>query len=146
MKVFFGIVCLSLMACNTVKQPLGGGQGVDGYVYLKSGNQMPGPGSTASKGKTISCQVLVYAPATLQQVTGTSPAFSKVNTSFVGTATSDSTGHYKLMLKPGKYSVFIKDGESLFANQSDRNGILNPVEVYPGKVTRKDLTLDKAVY
>ncbi len=141
MKIFLVISVFMLMACHAMKPSIVT-QGLSGYVYRESGNQMPSPNRKPRKPKGIKCDLYIYQPATLKQVAGNSPVFTSVNSKPVTIVHSDSTGYYAVKLPAGKYSVFIStDKQSFFADESDGNGILNPAEVTTNKVTSRNFTL-----
>ena len=141
MKIFLIVSAFALMACHTMK-PSVITQGLSGYVYRESGNQMPSPNRAPRKPKGIKCDMYIYQPTTLQQVKGSSPVFTSVNSKLITIVHSDSTGYYAVKLPVGKYSVFIRtDDQRFFANESDGNGILNPAEVTSNKVTARNFTL-----
>jgi hypothetical protein len=141
MKIFLVISAFTLMACHTLK-PQVLRQGLSGYVYRESGNQMPSPNRKPRKPKGIKCDLYIYRPTTLKQTIGNSPVFTSIDSKLVTIVHSDSTGFYTVKLPVGKYSVFIStDKQSFFADESDGNGILNPAEVTANKVTPRNFTL-----
>ena len=141
MKIFLFISAFTLMACQTLKPQILR-QGLSGYVYRQSGNQIPSPNRKPRKSKGIKCDLYIYKPTTLKQTLGSSPVFTSVNNKLVIIVHSDSTGYYAVKLPAGKYSVFIRtDDQSFFADESDSNGILNPAEVTAHKVTLRNFTL-----
>lgn len=141
MKIFLFISAFTLMACNSLK-PQAVTQGLSGYIYRETGNQMPSPNRPPRKPKGIKCDLYVYEPVTVKQTTGSSPVFTSVNGKLVKIVHSDSTGYYAVKLPTGKYSVLIRtDDQHFFADESDGNGILNPAEVVTGKVATRNFTL-----
>ncbi|OKS87959.1 hypothetical protein [Mucilaginibacter polytrichastri] len=141
MKIFSIISAALLMACHTQK-PMVPTQGIAGYVYRETGNQMPSPNRAPRKPKGIKCDLYIYQPTTLKQTTGDATVFTAVSTKLITIAHTDSAGHYSLNLPVGKYSVFIRtDKGTFFADESDGEGILNPVEVMVNKVTDRNFKL-----
>lgn len=141
MKIFLVISAFMLMACHTIK-PLAISQGLSGYVYRQSGNQMPSPNRKPRKPKGIKCDLYIYQPTSLKQTAGSNPIFTIVNSKLVTIVHSDSTGYYAVKLPAGKYSVFIStDKQSFFADESNGDGILNPAEVTANKLTTRNFTL-----
>ncbi|WCT11458.1 hypothetical protein [Mucilaginibacter jinjuensis] len=141
MKIFLVISAFMLMACHTMKPPAIT-QGLSGYVYRESGNQMPSPNRKTRKPKGLKCDLYIYQPTTLQQTVGSNPVFTSVNSKLVTIVHSDSTGYYIVKLPAGRYSVFIStDKKSFFADESDGSGTLNPAEVIADKVTARNFTL-----
>lgn len=136
------------MACHSLKPAAPITQGLTGYVYKETGNQMPSPNRAPRKPKGIKCDLYIYQPTTLRQATGGPTSFTGVNTKLITVVHTDSLGHYAVNLSPGRYSVFIRTDEgSFFADESDDKGTLNPVEVIANKLTDRNLTLRSgAVY
>jgi len=119
-------------------------QGIEGQITRVTGNQMPMKGRPAQKGKGIITDVFIYAATTVQQAQGQMPLFTHISGKPVAQTKSNSTGHYKVALPAGKYSVFVKIGEQFFASETDGQGILNPVEVTTGQVVKRDVTVNIA--
>ncbi|MES2279318.1 MAG: carboxypeptidase regulatory-like domain-containing protein [Bacteroidota bacterium] len=149
MKSKYVMPCLLifLFACSGLKQVPAINQGLGGYVYQLQGNQMPSPGKPASHGRGVSREIYIYEPTSISQTEGSSPVFKAIKTRLVARAKSDSLGHYSVNLAPGKYSVFIKEGQQFFAAESNGDGILNPVTIAPKTITPKNFTITiNAVY
>lgn len=147
MKIFLPVCTVILMACHTLKStPMQ--QGLTGYVYRQSGNQMPAPNRAPQKPHGLKCDLYIYQPTKLNQTSGSSPSFTAVSANLILVVHTDSTGHYKANLPTGRYSVFIStDEHDFFADESDSDGILNPVEVLDGKITESNWVYRKgAVY
>ena len=64
-----------------------------------------------------------------------STLYSKVNTPLIQKIKTDENGAFQAELKPGKYSLFVREKDGLFANVFDGQGIINPVTVEAGKFT-----------
>ena len=142
MKIYLILSASLLMACHSLKPAAPITQGLTGYVYKETGNQMPSPNRAPRKPKGIKCDLYIYQPTTPQQAIGGPTSFTKVNSKLVTMVHTDSLGHYTVNLSPGKYTVFIRTGEgSFFADESDGDGILNPAEVAADKVTDRNFTL-----
>lgn len=117
-------------------------EGIEGYIYKVSGNQMPMKGKPIkAKGKGMVSEIWIYKATTLQQVQGRMPLFNRINTLLAIKVKSDSTGYYQATLPAGVYSVFVKEGNQLFAAETDGQGILNPAVVTAGKITSRNITL-----
>ena len=139
------IAVLTIIACTMQKTNLGKPikQGIEGHIYLVTGNQMPMKGKPIQRhGKGIVREVWIYKATTMQQAEGQTPLFTKINTSLAAKVKSDSTGHYQAALPAGLYSVFVKEGNQYFASESDGTGTLNPAEVLTAKVTTRNITVN----
>ncbi len=139
--VLISVLCVACFAAQPKMQPK---QGLSGYIYLVTGNQMPTIGRPQSKGRGVAREVYIYAPTSITQTTGNNPLFTSIKTKLIAQTKSDSTGLYAIKLPPGKYSVFIKDGDKFFAAESDGTSALNPVEITPNNLTKKDFTISHA--
>jgi len=141
-KYHIALATLVLCSCFSEKSQHLIKQGLAGYIYEVSGNQMPSPGKQQSKGHPLSCDIYIYTATQKQQTKGTGPLFDIITTKLVAKTRSDSTGHYSIKLAPGIYSVFIKVRQQYFAAESNGNGILNPVTINKNNITRKNFTVN----
>src|ERR1700759_3910019 len=119
-------------------------QGIEGYIYFISGNQMPSPGKKSTPPKGIKTTLYIYQLTNINQVTrqGQSAFYSSVHTKLVAQTESDSTGYFKIQLPPGRYSLFTKKGALFYANMYDRDNNLAPAEVLAGKLNRVEIKID----
>lgn len=143
MKAIFIILFLfATVAANAQNQ------GICGKVVWVEGNQMPGPGpGTRPKPKGVVREIHVYEVTTLQQTLRENGFYKEIKTTLVAKTVSRQDGSYKVELPPGRYSVFTKEAEGLFANLFDQTGAINPVVVEAGKFTNLDLSVNyKAAY
>ena len=144
-------LCISffcLVSCTTFKaMPKVAGQGVAGQVTYSSGNQMPSPDVQRKKPVGVMRWLYIYELTRVDQVSGQAPMYSSVSTRQVAKVKSDSLGHFQCKLSPGKYSIFVLEGKSFFANQTDNEGAIAAFEVKAGKVTQYNLLINhKAFY
>jgi hypothetical protein len=149
MPTRYKLVCTLIIfsSCIGMRKATSVNQGLSGYIYLASGNQMPGPGRQPNKGRGVSRAVYIFEPTSINNTEGTSPLFSHIKTRLIAQTKSDSTGYYAIKLPPGRYSVFIAENAQYFAAESDGTGTLNPVEIAPTSVTQKNFTINnKAAY
>jgi hypothetical protein len=113
-------------------------QGIWGNVRLWEGDFMPGPGSR-SRGKVtpVRREVRIYAPTSAQDLQPSSGTnFTRVKSRLVKKIKSGKNGFYQVSLPPGRYSVFVKEGSSLYANWFDGEGYVLPVTVVKDSVTK----------
>jgi len=154
MKPFLFVLfagCTALLACSSVKKVNSSDveQGIKGRITEETGNRMPRPGSTPAVPKGISTTVLVYEPTHISQVTrtGNAPSYTAIATKQVASVNTDSTGNFTLLLPPGTYSIFIKQGKQFYANLFDAKNNIAVFTVEPGKLTQVDLKVStNAVY
>ncbi len=142
--MLYAFTLLITVSCKTQKsgESKNTSQGVEGYIYELTGNQMPMKGKpTNNNNKGVKREVYIYQPTSTKQTRGNAPLFDAVNTPLMLKIMSDKNGHYKAGLPTGSYSVFIKEDGKLFAAETDGPGILNPVTVTPNTFTRRDITI-----
>jgi hypothetical protein len=119
-------------------------QGIEGYVYYVSGNQMPSPTKKSRPPKGIKTILYIYQLTNINQVTrqGQSAFYSSVKTRLIKKTESDTTGFFSVQLDPGRYSLFTKTGAFFYANLFDKDNNIEPVEVLSRKITRTEVRID----
>ncbi|GAB4035457.1 hypothetical protein GCM10028809_44340 [Spirosoma gilvum] len=117
-------------------------QGICGTVLIKKGNQMPGPGKSASQGAPEVREVLIFPLLNMNQVKMGDNGFidSVGNIKPVKTVKSDKSGKFCISLPVGHYSVVVREPKGLYANLSDTHNNLFPVNVR--KNTRADIKIE----
>lgn len=119
-------------------------EGIWGTLIQREGNWMPGANGNPLE-FPAQREIAVYEYTTINQING-HPTSCEVLTKLISTTTCDKEGFYELKLKPGKYSVFLKEKGKLYANGGDSYGGLNSVIVETSKVSKMNLVIDYAVY
>jgi hypothetical protein len=140
----FLLILIIIVLINISMKSNYGKQGIEGYVYRISGNQMPSPNKKPSAPKGTKTTIYFYELTNINQITkqpGTS-FYSNVKTKFIKKTESDSTGHFKINLPPGDYSIFTKKDTLFFANRFDNNNNIAPAKVLPGKITKVEIRVD----
>ncbi len=117
-------------------------QGIKGKVFWRSGNQMPGPGKVKLPDQGIVREIVIYTLVRIPEAKQTGVFFSDIKGEPVATVLSKADGSFKVKLPPGKYSVFVKESNGLFANLFDGDGNINPVTVKPKKCTWVTIAVD----
>ncbi len=124
-------------------QPLPGGeeiglpcplQGIEGVVLFWEGDFMPpGPGGSITP---VERELFVHAPTRHSDVTqeGDGPFFSEIRSNLVARAWSDVAGRFRILLPPGTYSLFVREGNLFYAN-SFTNEYIFPVTVERRRMT-----------
>ena len=69
---------------------------------------------------------------------GSSAFFKSISTGLVKQVETDENGYFKIKLKPGLYSLFVKKGDLFYSSQFDEKNNIHPVEVKKGKTTEVD--------
>lgn len=124
-------------------------QGIEGYVHLVTGNQMPGPGIQRPVPRGMKTTVYIYELTNINQVTkpGQSPFYSSIQTKLVSRVVSNGKGYFSVQLPPGRYSVFTKKDALYYGNLFDEKNNIFPVQVSPKKMTKIEVQVNyNAVY
>ena len=123
--------------------------GIEGYMFLISGNRMPSPDAKLSPPKGVKAVLYIYELTSLAQVTrqGESAFYTSIHTRLVQSVTSDDKGYFFVSLPPGEYSLFTKKDALFYANNFDGSNHIAPVKVVSHKVTQVNVNIDyDAVY
>jgi hypothetical protein len=118
------------------------GQGICGRITWVSGNQMPGPDKEIESPKGIKRVVYVYEATPSDKAVLENSLYKEIKTKLVATGKSNEAGYFKIKLKPGEYSVFVKEAEGWFANIFDDRGRIQTVTVNPSKFTKIDIEVN----
>jgi hypothetical protein len=119
-------------------------QGIWGNVWLWEGDFMPGTSSASRHGKvTAVCrEVRIYKVTSMKDLepfSGTN--FTKVKSKLVKKVKSGKNGFYQVSLSPGRYSIFVKEDSTFYANWFDGQGNVLPVTVAKDSVTKFQIDL-----
>jgi hypothetical protein len=130
---FLSINCISVK--SQIKNKIQ--QGIDGYVYLQSGNRMPSPEISLHPQTGISTTIFVYEITNQKDAVriNNSPFYSQINKKIIATVQSDTTGFFSLQLPVGNYSLFLKVNNQFYANLFDVNNNIQPVQVEQNKIS-----------
>ena len=149
-NIFLALLFTLLLGSITALKPAGiKKQGIEGYLYKVSGNQMPSPDIKPAAPKGIKGSLHIYELTNISQAARKegSPFYTSVTTRLIKKIQTNSKGYFNVQLAPGKYSIFIKKDTVLYANRFDGQNNIAPVEVKAGKMTRVELKMDfDAVY
>lgn len=107
--------------------------GIRGQVIWKSGNQMPSPDRPASAAKGVKREVWIYQLTNQNQAEPQEGFYRNIRTKRVRKVVTDASGRFKVKLAPGRYSLFTKEPQGLWANLTDGQGNIFPVTVRKGK-------------
>ena len=123
-------------------------QGIEGYAYRITGNQMPSPDLKPKPPKGIKTTLYIFELTDLSQVTrqGQSSFYSSVRTKLIKKVETATDGRFRVQLPPGRYSLFTKKDELFYANWFDGNNNIAPAEVLPKKMTRVEVRIDHDAY
>lgn len=137
LSFIFIVLCLITHVASAQKQPRRTAakpvvkQGICGTVVEKRGNRMPGPGAAASAGRSAVRNVLIFKLLNASEVDMGENGFinSVRNAKPVKTVQSDAKGRFCVSLPAGKYTVMVREPKGLYANLSDGENNIFPVEV-----------------
>jgi hypothetical protein len=123
-------------------------EGIWGTLVKTEGNCMPVVDyeNGSCKQYPVKREIVIYEYTKMAETRHEFTVFFEVYTKLVAATTCDEEGFFELALEPGKYSVFVREGEYLYANSFDGQGGIVPVTVESSKVVEKILNLDYAVY
>lgn len=113
-------------------------QGIQGVIIWKAGDQMPSPDRPAgvTAGVFVQREVYVYVLTNESNtVKNTEGFYTKVNTRLIKKFTTDKRGRFKVSLPVGKYSLFTKEDNGLYANLFDESMNIFPAQVKRGSYT-----------
>jgi len=122
-------------------------QGIWGTVFFWEGDFTPG--SVTGTIKPVQRTIYVYEPANRNDVLKPHPYgtfYSEILTTKIDSTMSDGTGFFELNLKPGKYSIFIREDNLFYANGSDEKGIIFPAIVLNDSITEIQLDINYKSY
>jgi len=146
------VALLSLDGCKAMQMDQDQEQGIIGQLYWMEGNQMPmivedEEEPIKQEKNKIQRTVRIYELTRLNQLEQSNGLFAAPPTTLVAEVTSDETGHFKVGLPPGKYSVFTVEEDGLFASIFDREMNVNPVEITEEEWVIMNIKIDyKAFY
>ena len=130
------VLLVVIMSCKNQKQDSSLGT-LTGMLGLLEGNCMPGPGQTPCKPKPIAGTFYI-----------TQPSKEYKEELLVDSVMTTENGLYSLSLQPGKYSLFVKDGEEIvctLTNCPDECYCLL-IEIEAGVETEQDITINHATW
>lgn len=106
-------------------------QGICGTVVEKRGNFMPGPGKKNGSGTPVEREVLIFPLLNLSQVEAGDNGFitSVREAKPVKTLRTEKDGTFCVSLPVGRYSVIVQEPKGLYANVSDTQNNIFPVNV-----------------
>lgn len=126
-------------------------QGFNGEIRWVEGNLMPTIGDTTyairARGVPIVREIFIYETTHPSDVTLVKGTFYKsITTKLVKKVKSKKDGTFKVILPPGKYSVFVLDKEGFFANTFDGENCISPVTVQANNFTEIKILLNYKAY
>lgn len=106
-------------------------QGICGTVVEKRGNFMPGPGKKNGSGTPVEREVIIFPLLNLSQVDAGDNGFitSVREAKPIKTIRTDQDGTFCVSLPVGRYSVIVQEPKGLYANVSDTQNNIFPVNV-----------------
>ena len=112
-------------------------EGICGTVLEKRGNHMPGPDTPRPNagGTPVQREVLIFKLLSINEVEAGENGFinSVRDAKPVKTVMSGKDGKFCVSVPAGRYSVLVREPKGLYANLSDSQNNINPVQVEKGK-------------
>ena len=118
-----------------------------GHIFEQKYNAMPEAGITSKKGTPVSTFLYFYEPTTIHQIEDEmmgGSTFKKINSRLVDSVHSDKLGAFKIYLKPGKYSVFIKYENGYYIPFFSGSNWVSIIEVKANEVNNSDFNIRAA--
>ncbi len=140
-----------LLFSGCMLQRQSGAQGIAGTVRWVEGNLMPAIGDSTyierSKGAPIQREIYIYKAIKIHDAEPKQGVFFQgIRSELIKKVTTDKDGKFKVILPPGKYSVFVMENEGLFANKYDGENYINPVTVNSGSFTEVEILINYKAY
>jgi hypothetical protein len=119
-------------------------QGIEGTVRRPAGNHMPSPRYHPAPPAGVKATLCVFSLTNDSQATkaGKPGLYSAVQTNLIRQTDTDDSGHFRIELPPGTYSVFTKKGKLFYATRRDEKNNIAPVEVLAGKMTPVECSVE----
>ena len=139
------LIC-SVIACGGLKMNRRNNNLV-GHVFESKFNSMPEAGAKIKKGTPVSTFLYFYEPTTIKQIEDGMMGGSTVkniNTRLIDSVQSDKLGAFKIYLKPGKYSVFIKYENGYYIPFFSGSNWVSIIEVKAHGVNNLDFNIRSA--
>jgi hypothetical protein len=139
MRLFTAIWILQSICLVAQAQTLR--QGIQGQVFLVP-NSLADSSVTHSNPNTgVRREIVIHELTTLDMTSHENGLFKYVPTASVAVIMSEDDGSFKVKLLPGTYSVFVREGDGLYANLFEQNRI-NPVVVKPKQYAWVTITIE----
>jgi len=138
------IFCLGIVALMsfTPAEEFCKRQGIKGYVKLVRGNQMPSPDRPAIEPPGFKTTLYIYELTNTSQVTAQGAFYQDIATKLIRQVQTDDKGYFKVKLKPGTYSLFVKKDNLFYSNIFDEKNNIHPVVVKKGEWTEEIFRAD----
>lgn len=150
MKVSFFLLLFSfsvLVSFRPAEDDFCRRQGIKGHVYRVSGNQMPSPDRPPSTPAGMKTTLYIYELTNTSQVQQEGSFYKTISSKLVKEVQTKEDGSFKVKLKPGTYSLFVKKDNLFYSNIFDGKSNIHPVEVKKGEWTEEKFKADyDAVY
>ena len=121
-------------------------EGVWGTLVKTEGDCMPVVDFNFCKQYPVKREIVIYEYTNFNETRHEVTKFFEIYTKLVVTTICDEEGFFEFALEPGKYSVFIREGEYLYANLFEGDGGIESITVESSNVSEKFLNLDYADY
>ena len=108
-------------------------QGVHGQLFWVNGNLTSETEKKHIPQQGMVREIFVYELSTPSDVELEDGFFVKVHTKLAARGFCKVDGSFKIKLEPGRYSIFVKEDQGLYANVFNNENHISPVTVLPRK-------------
>ncbi len=118
-------------------------QGVAGHIVFRQG-QFDQQGKLVGNGRVMAVQreLYIFEATSFQEAEISTGSFIKlIHTKLIDSIKSDKDGYFQLPLKPGMYSVFVKENEQYYSPLND-DGWFSPIIITKDSLTEMEFTID----
>ncbi|MCC5928151.1 MAG: carboxypeptidase regulatory-like domain-containing protein [Cyclobacteriaceae bacterium] len=141
-SVIFFMCVFAACVASAPGQTAQGKQGISGSIYWFQGNMMPGPDRPAVRGQGVVREIYILPLVKSQDLTGQGPLYAEIPFEPVAVVRSDESGKFFAILEPGIYSVFTREADGWYANLTDGQMRVHPVEVVQGTFTNVKIEIN----
>ena len=138
LRILSVCICVALLSFTTSTEQKPTGK-LTGKIGLYSGNMMPSPGHKSPGPSPLSTTVYI-----------TEPSFDYDEKKLIDSTVSDKNGFYEIDLPPGKYSLFMKNGDEYhcdsWRNEGSSGTFCTPFIIEAGKTTTVNANVDNAAW
>ncbi len=142
-QFIIGCIILTFFACANTRASQEKAN-FTGHIFEHRFNSMPMVDKPSSKGVPLSTTLYIYEPTRTNQIDDNlsgSPIVSEIKSRFVDSVHSDQTGKFRMYIKPGKYSVFIKYKNGYYIPYYSGIEWVSIIQINPNSLNTIDLDI-----
>ena len=117
-------------------------QGIWGNVWLYQGDFMPSPDGSRGTITPVVRELWIFTPTLVSETTPVGGTrFTEIHSTLITKVNSQTNGFYQIALPSGRYSVFVREDSTYYANWFDGEGYISQVKVVQDSVTKFQVDL-----